>query len=166
MHRMFLAIGFLAVAAANAVEPVPFADFARHEQFRRVKISPNGDYLAASAIVDGKTVLSLIRLSDMKGVNVRPRESKELASFWWVAPDRVMYTIGERFGALESPQQTGELYAVNADGTSDGVLFGFRAGNQGATHLAHATSRRADLKQSRFSRHFQASSQAGPRSCL
>ncbi len=128
-------------AAAPAV--VPYADFARHEQFREVKISPNGEYLAAAAVVDGKAVLSLIRLSDMKGVNLRPRDTRELASFWWVSPDRVMYTIGERGGALEAPMPTGELYAVNADGTGDGVLFGYRAGNQGATHIAHATSRRA-----------------------
>src|SRR5689334_20135315 len=60
-------------AAAPAV--VPYADFARHEQFREVKISPNGDYLAAAAVVDGKAVLSLIRLSDMKGVNLRPRDT-------------------------------------------------------------------------------------------
>ncbi|MEO5560967.1 MAG: S9 family peptidase, partial [Dokdonella sp.] len=136
-----------AAVAGAAMSPahaeVPLADFARHEQFRNVKISPNGDYLAANVVVDGKAVLSLIRLADMKGVNVRPRDTRELASFWWVAPDRVMYTIGERDGALEVPAQTGELYAVNADGTGDGVLFGFRVGNQGATHIQHATSRRA-----------------------
>lgn len=136
-----------AAVAGAAISPasaeVPLADFARHEQFRNVKISPNGDYLAANVVVDGKAVLSLIRLADMKGVNVRPRDTRELASFWWVAPDRVMYTIGERDGALEVPAQTGELYAVNADGTGDGVLFGFRVGNQGATHIQHATSRRA-----------------------
>ncbi|HEU4663201.1 MAG TPA: S9 family peptidase [Dokdonella sp.] len=149
---MLAAIAAMVAAPASAEEAAPaaaaptavsYADLARHEQFRDVKISPNGDYLAAAAVVDGKAVLSLIRLSDMKGVNLRPRDTRELASFWWVAPTRVMYTIGERSGALEMPVPTGELYAVNADGTGDGVLFGYRAGNQGATHIAHATSRRA-----------------------
>ncbi|MEO7323397.1 MAG: S9 family peptidase [Dokdonella sp.] len=138
-----LTAAFAGAAMSPAGAEVPIADFARHEQFRYVKISPNGDYLAANVVVDGKAVLSLIRLADMKGVNVRPRDTRELASFWWVAPDRVMYTIGERNGALEAPTATGELYAVNADGTGDGVLFGFRVGNQGATHIQHATSRRA-----------------------
>jgi dipeptidyl aminopeptidase/acylaminoacyl peptidase len=139
----FAALVGFAMSFAAVAEPVALKDFARHEQFRNVKISPNGDYLAASVVVDGKAVLSLIRLSDMKGVNLRPRDTRELARFWWVSPDRVMYTIGDRNGALEAPMPTGELYAVNADGTGDGVLFGFRAGNQGATHIAHATSRRA-----------------------
>jgi dienelactone hydrolase len=143
MYRGIVALLAAGSASIAVADPVPLADFARHEQFRNVKISPNGDYLAANVIVDGKAVLSLIRLADMKGVNLRPRESRELASFWWVAPDRVMYTIGERNGALETPMQTGELYAVNADGTGDGILFGVRAGTQGASHIARATSRRA-----------------------
>ena len=127
----------------RAKAEVPLADFSRHAQFHDIKISPGGDYLAASAIVDGKTVLSLIHLPDMKGVNLRPRESRELADFWWVAPNRVMYTIGERYGALEQPSSTGELYAVNADGSGDGIIYGYRMGNQGATHIGHGTSQRA-----------------------
>lgn len=140
-HRVLIAFALVACFGnVHAAGEVPLVDFTRHEQFHDIKISPRGDYLAASAIVDGKTVLSLIRLADMKGVNLRPRDSRELARFWWVAPTRVMYTIGERYGALEQPASTGELYAVNADGTGDGVLFGFRSGNQGASHIAHATS--------------------------
>ncbi len=130
------------VLQAHAAE-TPLADFARHEQFRDVKISPEGDYLAASAVVDGKTILSLIRLEDMKGVNLRPRADSELASFWWVAPHRVMYTIGESIGELEAPVSTGELYAVNADGSGAALIFGQRMGGQGATHIQHGTTKLA-----------------------
>jgi dipeptidyl aminopeptidase/acylaminoacyl peptidase len=136
------AIGFflcLWIAAASA--EVPLADFAKHEQFRDVKISPDGDYLAASAVVDGKTILSLIRIEDMKGVNLRPRADSELAEFSWVAPHRVMYTVGESTGELEAPVSTGELYAVNADGTGAALLFGQRVGGQGATHIQHGTQK-------------------------
>lgn len=35
------------------------------------------------------------------------------------------------------------MYAVNADGGSDGIIFGFRMGSQGATHIARSTSRLA-----------------------
>lgn len=88
-------------------------------------------------------MLSLIHLSDMKGVNVVPRNNDDLAGFAWVAPHRVMYTVGERFGGLDAPLSTGELYAVNADGTDAVILFGYRAGMQGASHIAHATSEMA-----------------------
>lgn len=142
---LFLAFAaaLAAPSAVRAEEPVPLADFARHETFRDVQISPDGTHLAASVVIDGKTVLSLIRLEDMKGVNLRPREERELAQFWWVAADRVMYTVGNRVGGLEAPVSWGELYAVDADGSENGVLFGFRVGGQGATHIAHATSRAA-----------------------
>ena len=132
----------LASAASSAAE-VPLSDFAKHEQFRDVKISPEGDYLAASAVVDGKTILSLIRLSDMQGVNLRPRADSELAQFWWVAPHRVMYTVGESLGELEAPVATGELYAVNADGSGAALIFGQRLGGQGSTHIAHGVGRLA-----------------------
>ncbi|HEV7491610.1 MAG TPA: S9 family peptidase [Rhodanobacteraceae bacterium] len=136
---MFLLLASMTGSAAE----VPLSDFAKHEQFRDLKISPEGDYLAASAVVDGKTILSLIRLSDMQGVNLRPRADSELAEFWWVAPHRLIYTVGESLGELEAPVATGELYAVNADGSGAELIFGQRLGGQGATHVAHGVGRLA-----------------------
>jgi len=106
-----------------------------------VKISPDGEYLAASAIVRDKAVLALIHLSDMKGVNVVPRDKDELAGFWWVAPRRVMYTVGHKVGGLEIPAPTGELYTVAADGSDERLIFGYRAGSPeiAASHIARAT---------------------------
>jgi dipeptidyl aminopeptidase/acylaminoacyl peptidase len=142
MRMRRLVACFLGFAlAVPALAEVPLADFAKHEQFRDVKISPDGDYLAASAVVDGKTILSLIRLEDMKGVNLRPRADSELAEFWWVAPHRVMYTVGESTGELEAPVSTGELYAVNADGSGAAMLFGQRMGGQGASHIQKGTQK-------------------------
>lgn len=56
-----LALG-LCVQALHA-DPVSFADLARHPQYRVVSISPDGQYIAATAVVKGQTVLALIRLS-------------------------------------------------------------------------------------------------------
>jgi dipeptidyl aminopeptidase/acylaminoacyl peptidase len=132
MKACIRALAFLTVAAPPAAlaAEVPLADFARHAQFRDIKISPEGDYLAASAVVDGKAVLSLVRLEDMKGVNLRPRESGEVYQFWWVAPHRVVYSVAERMSTLEQPALTGELYGVNADGTRKQLLIGYRANRE------------------------------------
>lgn len=118
---LFAATPIVAIAA-----PVPLADFARHQQYDDVEISPNGDYLAATAIVDDTRMLSLIRLADMKGFNVKPRDGGEVVEFWWVSPERVFYSIAERTGALVAPTHMGELYAVNADGTGKAMMAGFR----------------------------------------
>lgn len=118
-------------SAARADEPVPLADFARHAQFRDIKISPQGDHLAASAVVDGKAVLSLIRLSDMKGVNLRPRQDDEIADFSWISPQRLIYTVQLKAGGFEMPFSTGELYTVDADGGGQARLIGYRAKGEG-----------------------------------
>jgi len=125
-RRLLAAVFFVSFTAVGA--EIPLADFARHEQFRDVKISPEGDYLAATAVVDGRTVLSLIHLADMKGINVLPRDGDEVAGFWWVAPHRVLYSVGMKLGGLEQPALTGELFGVNADGSDKKLMIGFRTG--------------------------------------
>ncbi|MEO8460807.1 MAG: S9 family peptidase [Dokdonella sp.] len=120
---------------------IPFTDFARHEALLDVKISPDGEYLATTAVVDNQTVLGLIQLSDMKAVRIAPRGIANVVAFEWASPTRVLYTIGERLGALERPSATGEIYAVNADGSGGSVLFGARVGgNQTASHIKQAVS--------------------------
>ena len=118
---------FAVCALASAVE-VPIADFARHDQYRSVKISPNGEYLAATAVVDGQVVLELVNMADMRPRALRPREGDDIADYWWVGPDRVMYTEGVHVGGVDRPIGTGELFSIKADGTGAAMLFGFRAG--------------------------------------
>jgi len=132
-----------AVHTARATDTGPstisLADFARHDRYHDVKISPDGEYLAASAIVRDKAVLALIHLADMKGVNIVPRDTDELSGFSWVAPRRVMYSVGQKVGGLEAPTPTGELFTVSADGREEKLIFGYRAGGQVASaHIAQA----------------------------
>lgn len=127
-NGMILAGLILASASVQAVEPVPLADFARHMRFGDVQISPDGKYIAAMARIDGQRSLSLINLADNKAVNIRPRENAQVIQLWWVGPQRVMYTIGEAVGGLELPMPNGELHVVNADGSGNDLLFGYRAG--------------------------------------
>src|SRR5262249_7624383 len=133
---MRLVAWLLCAVATPAAAEVPLGDFARHTRYEMVKISPDGEYLAASAVVNGRRLLSLIDLADMKGVKVTPREGSDLVDFTWVSPQRVMYTIGERVGGLDRPQANGELYGVNADGSGAKLLFGYRAAeSHGASHI-------------------------------
>ena len=125
LSRLLVVAFLVSTSSANAA--VSLADFARHAQFRDIQISPQGDYVAASAVVDGKAVLSLIRLADMQGVNLRPREGGEIVEFWWVAPHRVFFSVSERTEVLEQPRGTGELFAVNADGSGKQLMIGYRA---------------------------------------
>lgn len=119
-------------ASALPAAEVPVTDFTRHEQYLTVKISPNGEYLAATAVVGGQIVLELINTADMRPRALRPREGDDIAGYWWVAPDRLMYTEGLHLGGIDRPVPSGELYSVKADGTGAALLFGFRAGRAAA----------------------------------
>lgn len=129
IFRLGAGIALLSAISATAAAEIPLKDFARHAQYESVKISPDGQYIAADAVVDNRRVLAMVRLEDMKAVTVAPR-GEEVVSFNWVGPQRLMYQVGAPVGGLEKPVPTGELYFVNADGSGGDLLFGYRAGKQ------------------------------------
>ncbi|GAC1659302.1 MAG: hypothetical protein NVS9B15_21660 [Acidobacteriaceae bacterium] len=120
-----LILGF--AVKTNGAE-VPLVDFAKHPQYRDVKISPDGQYLAATAVIKDNAVLSLIRLSDLKGHNLQANTDSEVAQFWWVGPHQVMYTVGELTGWHDAPLRTGELFVADVDGEHHRQLYGGRLG--------------------------------------
>ena len=123
--------GLLLANAAHA--DIAVADFARHEQYVDASISPDGEYLAAVAVVKGRRVLSLVHLADKKGVNLNPREGDELSTFQWIGPDRLIYTLGKHVGGEVATYATGELFTVKGDGTGAAILYGNRAGPKSPT---------------------------------
>lgn len=106
---------------------VTFTDLARHVQYQQVKISPDGHYLAATTVVDGKPLLALVDLTKQNGVMIKPREGNQVINFWWVNDRRVLYTEGTKIAGWDRPFSTGEIFAVNADGGGTQLLFGYRA---------------------------------------
>lgn len=128
--RTIAMVCWMAIAAAPvAAGEIPVADFARHAQYRDAKISPDGNWLAATVVAGGQVLLELVGTADMRPRVLRPREGDDVAGFWWVAPDRLMYTEGLHIGGLDRPVLTGELYSVKGDGSDARLLFGFRAGD-------------------------------------
>lgn len=133
--RCGIAAALLLCAGVGHADPVSFADLAKHLEYTDVKISPNGDYLAAEGVVKGQRMLALIHLSDKKGQVVLPREGNDVVQFWWASPTRVVYTVGEHVGGYDSPFATGELFAVDADGGRPKLLYGYRGGAPETGHL-------------------------------
>ncbi len=114
------------LSAAQAAKPYDIEDFIRKQKFEDIKISPTGEYYAASVRVERKTALAILRRSDnkvMASMSI-PGDRTHVDDFWWVNADRVLLSTAEKIGALEAPQPTGELYAVNVDGGKGGILVG------------------------------------------
>ena len=117
-----LGVGLLAAPVASAVNVDAYI---KKDRFNDVKISPNGDYLAATVPFEDKTALVILRRSDNKvTANFRLEKNTHVADFWWVNPDRVVISMARKIGALDQPQLDGNLYAINADGTQPGLLVG------------------------------------------
>ena len=142
LSRALTALALCGCAFVLNAEPVSFTDLAKHLQYRTVKISPDGTHLAATSVLkDGQTVLSLFDLVNKKGANIAPRQDEDVLDFWWASPNRVLYTEAEHDGGWDVPIATGELYAVNADGGAQEMLYGYRkTGMETGTLVQHVTA--------------------------
>ena len=110
----------------------------RKDKFEEIKISPKGDYYAATVPLDDRTVLAIVRRSDNKVTgNFSLGKNTVVADFDWVSPTRILMSMGEKYGALDRPSLTGEIYAINADGSQADLLIGYRAqsSNSAGTHI-------------------------------
>lgn len=108
---------------------VSIADYAKHNQFIEVKISPTGQYLAATnRVEDGTIQLVVIDRKDMKVISQRHFSGADsIASFDWANKNRLILTLAREIGALEAPMYTGEIFAVDANGKKEVMLTGYRS---------------------------------------
>lgn len=145
MKRFLRALPFVllfAVGCATAAEsPTPAVDpvlasFLKPNQFEQMKLSPTGQYIAASIPVEGKTILVVLdRLSMTVTGHFNVEGKTHVKDFSWVNDNRLVISIAQRDGALDTPQYTGELFGMNADGSHTDTLIGYRADAGTAANL-------------------------------
>ena len=116
-------------APALAADLPPVRDFARRADFERVKLSPNGEYIAMSKRVDGHTTMAFVRLADSKptGTGFNFGTDSNVADFWWVGPDRVVASMGVKRDYFGSDAVLGRLYGIDVNGERSASLS-FNAG--------------------------------------
>ncbi|MFA5683119.1 MAG: S9 family peptidase [Lysobacteraceae bacterium] len=137
------ALACLLLAAAGRAEPVDPMPFFKLDDFNALKISPGGDYYAATVPREDRTALVVLRASDLKvTASITLGRHAHVGSFWWVNDERVMFGIQERFGMREEPYTTGEISAINADGTRGEMLVGYRV--TGAPVGSRISSKKGD----------------------
>jgi dipeptidyl aminopeptidase/acylaminoacyl peptidase len=97
--------------------PVDLTPFLRRDGYQDIKISPTGEYYAATVPLEDRTILVVLRRSD-KAVTAKLQigEDAIVDQFWWVNDERVMASVAEKIGRNDVPSPTGELVAVNVDG--------------------------------------------------
>jgi dipeptidyl aminopeptidase/acylaminoacyl peptidase len=127
MMKRWMPIALLAAVAACpcAATTVDVAPYVKNDDFGAIKLSPNGDYYAASVPQEGKSVLLIVHRSDNKPTGAfNIGKNSYVGDFYWVSPTRLVISTGRKFGALDKPEGTGDLYAINADGSDFMLLVG------------------------------------------
>lgn len=121
----------LALVSGIASAQVDVNAFVRKDQFEDIKLSPNGEYLAATVPLEDSTALAITSRAETKMLaTFSMGKNTYVDDFWWVSPDRVVIAVAEKFGQLDRPVPTGELYAISANGGKPTILVGYRIGTQ------------------------------------
>ncbi|AWH52688.1 peptidase S9 [Stenotrophomonas sp. ESTM1D_MKCIP4_1] len=130
MKPVFLIAGLLALCGASPVRAADIAldDYLRRAEFNDIQLSPTGEYLAMTVPLDGATAVAVLRTSTLELVgNFRPPRNNHANSVDWVSDNRLLIGLAEKWGALDAPRPTGELYAMDANGKRGDLLVGYRA---------------------------------------
>ena len=138
---LILAVIFAADASPPPA-PIPIRDFVRPAEYDDAKISPDGTYLAVTTRRDGQNVLAVLALDTLDVATVvRFNPPNEVYRFHWANDRRLLVSLAITYGALEFPMATGELYAVDADGSAGKMIFGRRAGDRDSVPLIGGVER-------------------------
>jgi hypothetical protein len=133
---------FAQTPAAPAPGPIPIEHFTKFDEFGGVKISPDGQFIAVLTGKYGRTAVLFIDLKNKKSTGgIRVPDDCEIDEYHWISPTRLIYTIAQRQRQNVRPTPTGEIFAMNRDGSGSRALYGYRA--QESTIDTHIKKREA-----------------------
>lgn len=118
-------------AAPGATAPLPLTDFTRFGDLSNPSISPDGQLLAVAVRIPGKDAnsrsnfqLAVLRLPDLKPVSRLDMAPHNVpARMVWVSNQRLVVAVAFESAWLDIPQLTGEIVAVDYDGSHKATLY-------------------------------------------
>lgn len=123
MRQPVLAALFL-MTATTAVG-APLDDLLRKPRYGSLTISPSGEHISMTVPMDDRTVLAVLRLSDMKvTTTVDPGKDAFVDDAVWVSDRRLLAQWSVREGIRAQPYSGWSLYAVDVDGKNRNHFFG------------------------------------------
>ncbi len=99
---------------------IPVEEFFRQDKLVNIKISPNGEFLAATVALADRTDLVFLSRNEqgVKLISQAGVKTKQHVSYFeWVNPTRVVFRINEQSGKLSVPVTSSWTHSINADGT-------------------------------------------------
>jgi dipeptidyl aminopeptidase/acylaminoacyl peptidase len=124
-----LLLSLLPIAASAAQPLIPVEHFTEEHTYSSPRISPDGKHLAVNIrMMRNKRMIptmNIFTLPDLKRVSTIALPGWEIpVSFLWISNKRLAVYKGKEVGLRVRPVATGEIVAVNLDGTDQQYLFG------------------------------------------
>ena len=110
-----LGAALIGVSLTAKAQVIPVEDFFRHSKFSGATLSPNGQFLAAIAPVNGRQNLVVVDLKGKSSVAVTAFAKADVINPRWVNNKRLVYSTAD-FQAGLGEQRGGGLYAIDRDG--------------------------------------------------
>jgi dienelactone hydrolase len=132
MHLRSLALAALLAATQPvlAAPAIPIAAFAYEDQFSLPRLAPDGKHVAITVRIPDQDrqvpVVMVYSVPDMQptGAVRMPRFQVPL-DYRWVNNSRLAISKGLELGSREKPVSTGEVLAVDLDGSKQEYLYGY-----------------------------------------
>jgi dipeptidyl aminopeptidase/acylaminoacyl peptidase len=112
----FLLAFVLAAALPALAQPIPVADLFRRPAYAEMKISPDGQRIAALVPVNGRQNLAIVQVSPRKAEPLSSYSTRDVVEFWWINDKRILFRTGS-VGVRDFDARGGGLFAVDIDGT-------------------------------------------------
>ncbi|GAB2707537.1 alpha/beta hydrolase family protein [Aliiglaciecola aliphaticivorans] len=130
--KISLIFSLLLFCSSVLANELPIEQFSKHSDYLDMTISPDGKHLLARVHHEGEISLIFLDAKNMKIIGgVRPKEGDIIHSAQWVSDERVVYQFAEKRMQYDAPMATGELFAINVDGSKQEMLYGYRARDNG-----------------------------------
>jgi dienelactone hydrolase len=132
-----------APAAAAKPATLPISIFTQEATFSNPKLSPDGKHIAINVRImrNGRMTptMTIYTLPELKIVSTIAMNKFEMPlDFVWATNRRLIVAKGIEVGLREAPRSTGEVVAVNLDGSEPEYLYGrdnFRQSSKGDRYL-------------------------------
>jgi dipeptidyl aminopeptidase/acylaminoacyl peptidase len=110
----------------GVAEVLPLEHFAKPAQFSNIKLSPNGEYFAATVPKENTNVLIVVERKSKKRLIAYGFGHKEyIGDFYWGNNERLVYTKQYEVQGRERKFYRGEIFAANIDGSKRTQLYGY-----------------------------------------
>jgi dipeptidyl aminopeptidase/acylaminoacyl peptidase len=122
------AFGQTPPAPQAAPSAIPLEHFTKFDASGGLKLSPDGQYYAMLTGKYGRSAVVFVEVKTKKVAGgVRAQDDCEIDEYHWISPTRLIYTEAQRQRGNVRPTPTGEIFAVNRDGSGIRLLYGYRA---------------------------------------